>query len=306
MLDYSGSSVRIQLLRCNFRCAEIFAPEKVSVLLLRKEGSSEPCIGNMINLMSDDDSKVEEIISSPEKQSPPHSKKRQPFSPLNGRDLRKARTNDVNKEKKDPRSLMRSLLHNKEDCISTYLFSTYKKKTVSFPGTPPCHSTTPIVTDLAIGQRILENQVGRAFDATDDIGHLLSRFMRNFIFIQGEPNKNAESGENHTPHDQSWSRSSCQLHIDSRFLFCSDLGPSPYNHPIAYNTEENRKLLADILSFVGNLTIKLGREKESAFRIHCIRYTVMAWGNMQTILASDWQSVADIVCDSALVLVNLE
>jgi hypothetical protein len=60
------------------------------------------CIGNIIDLMSDDDSKVEEIISSPEKQSPPHRKKRQPFSPLNGRDLRKARTNDVDKGNEDP------------------------------------------------------------------------------------------------------------------------------------------------------------------------------------------------------------
>jgi hypothetical protein len=67
-------------------------------------------IGNMIDLMSDDDSKVEEIISSPEKQeSPPHRKKRQPFSPLNGRDLRKARTNDVNKGKEDPRYHMRRI-----------------------------------------------------------------------------------------------------------------------------------------------------------------------------------------------------
>ncbi len=167
------------------------------------------CIENVIDLMSDDDSKVvDEIISSPEKQeSPPHRKKRQPFSPLNGRDLRKAITNDVDKEKEEPRSHMRRLLHNEEDCISTYLFSTYKKKTISFHGVPPCHSSTPIVTDLAIRQRIFENQVGRALDATDDITHLLSRFMRNFIFYQGEPNKN-ESGEYHTPHDQSWSRSS--------------------------------------------------------------------------------------------------
>ena len=232
------------------------------------------CIGNVIDLMSDDDSKVEEIISSPEKQeSPPHRKKRQPFSPLNGRDLRKARTNDVNKGKEDPRYHMRRILHDQDDCISTYLFSTYKKKTISFHGVPPCHSSTPIVTDLAIRQRIFENQVGRALDATDDIARLLSRFMRNFIFLQGEPSKNAESGEYHTPHDQSWSRSSCQLHTDSKFLFRSDLGPSRYDHPIAYNTAENRKILADILSFVGNLTFKLGREKENAFRIHCIRYT---------------------------------
>ena len=227
------------------------------------------CIGNVIDLMSDDDIKVEEIIFSPEKQElPPHRKKRQPFSPLNGRDLRKARTNDIDKGKDDPRSHMRRLLHNKEDCILTYLFSTYKKKTVSFPGASPCHSSTPIVTDLAIRQRIFENQVGRA----DDIACLLSRFMRNFIFFQGEPNKN-ESGEYHTPHDSSWSHSSCQLHTDSTFIYRSDLGPSRYDHPIAYNTAENRKLLTDILSFVGNLTFNLGQEKENAFRIHCIRYT---------------------------------
>ena len=56
-------------------------------------------IGEVIDLLSDDDSKVkvEQIISSPEKQPPLHCKKRQPFSSLNGRDLRKVRTNDVNK-----------------------------------------------------------------------------------------------------------------------------------------------------------------------------------------------------------------
>ena len=129
------------------------------------------------------------------------------------------------------------------------------------------------MTDLAIRQRIFENQVGRALDATDDIARLLSRFMRNFIFLQGEPSKNAESGEYHTPHDQSWSRSSCQLHTDSRFLFRSDIGPSQYDHSIAYSTAENKKLLVDILSFVEKLNIKLGREKVQALRIHCIRYT---------------------------------
>jgi len=103
------------------------------------------------------------------------------------------------RERKDPRSRMRRLLR-KEDSETTYLFSTYKKKTISFSGTPTCHSSTPIVADLAIRQRIFENQVGRALDETDDIARLLSRFMRNFIFIQGKPNKNAESGEYHTPH----------------------------------------------------------------------------------------------------------
>ena len=80
-------------------------------------------------------------------------------------------------------------------------------------------------------QRIFENQVGRALDATDDIAHLLSCFMLSFMFLQGEPYTNHESGEYHTPHDQSWSRSSCQLHTDSKFLFLSDLGPLRYGHP---------------------------------------------------------------------------
>jgi hypothetical protein len=141
------------------------------------------------------------------------------------------------------------------------------------------------VTDLEIKQRIYENQVGRVLDATDDITRLLSHFMRIFIFIQGKPNKNHESGENHTPHNQSCSHSSCQLHTDSRFLFRSDLGPSRYDHPIVYNTAENRKLLANILSFVEKLTFELGREKEHAFKIHCIRtLSVTAWGNMWTTL----------------------
>ena len=121
-------------------------------------------------------------------------------------------------------------------------------------------------------------------DATDDTALLLSCFMQNFIFIKGEPNKN-ESGEYHTPHDSSWSHSSCQLHTDSKFIYRSDLGPSRYDHPIVYNTAENRKLLANILSFVEKLTFELGREKEHAFKIHCIRtLSVTAWGNMWTTL----------------------
>ena len=59
-------------------------------------------IGEVIDLLSEDDSKVEQIIFSPEKQPPPHRKKRQPFSPLNGWDLCKARANDINKGKEDP------------------------------------------------------------------------------------------------------------------------------------------------------------------------------------------------------------
>jgi hypothetical protein len=92
-------------------------------------------IGEVINLLSEDDSKVEQIISSPEKQPHLHHKKRKPFLPLNGRDLCKARTNDVDKGKEDPQSCMQRLLHN-EDSETTYLFSTYKKKTISFPGAP--------------------------------------------------------------------------------------------------------------------------------------------------------------------------
>jgi len=97
--------------------------------------------------------------------------------------------------------------------------------------------------------------------------------MRNFIFLQGEPNKNHESGEYNTPYDQSWSRSSCQLYTDSKFLFCSDLGHLRYDHLITNNATENRKLLVDVLSFVEKLTIKLVGEKDQAFRISCIQYT---------------------------------
>ena len=61
--------------------------------------------------------------------------------------------------------------------------------------------------------------------------------------------------------------------LTAGFYFATDLGPSRYDHPIVYNTAENRKLLADILSFVEKLTFKLGREKEHAFKIPCIRYT---------------------------------
>ena len=107
----------------------------------------------------------------------------------------------------DQVGLLMEDLHT-EDSETTYLVSTYKKKTISFPGTPLCHSCTPIVTDVAIRQRIFENQVGRALDAMDDIAHLLSCFMRNFIFLQGKPNKNHQSGKYYNPHDQSWSRSS--------------------------------------------------------------------------------------------------
>jgi hypothetical protein len=44
-----------------------------------------------------------------------------------------------------------------------------------------CGPIPRIVTDLAIRQRIFENQAGRELDATDDIAHLLSHFMQNYI-----------------------------------------------------------------------------------------------------------------------------
>jgi hypothetical protein len=225
----------------------------------------------VIDLLCDDDS-VHSVVTSSAKLSTPQRKKRLPLLPMNGQNHRKTRTNDFDEGKESPKSCMRWLL-NGEDCKSLFLFSQYKNNTVSFSSdTPMCHAYTPIVTDLVIQQSIFRNQVGQALDATDDIACLLSRFMRDFMFVQGEPNKN-DKGVFHTPHNQSWSWSSCQLHTDSKFLFCSNLGPSRYDHPIAYNTPENRKLLANILLFVGWITIELGREKTHAFRMHCIRYT---------------------------------
>ena len=90
-------------------------------------------------------------------------------------------------------------------------------------------------------------------DATDAIAHLLSRFMHN-VFFQFEPNEN-EKGEYHTPRDQSWSCSSCQIHTDSKFLYHKDLGSSWYDHPIVYNTADNKKILANVLAFVGQFTM---------------------------------------------------
>ena len=103
--------------------------------------------------------------------------------------------------------------------------------------------------DLGTMDNIYKNQVGEALDATDAAAHLLSRVMRNCFFYQGEPNKNRETGEYHTTHNQSWSRSSCQLHTNSNFLvrsvisrrFCSNL-------PIADNSEENKQLVRYPLS----------------------------------------------------------
>jgi len=231
-------------------------------------------IREVIDLLSDDkNSNVEEIISSPAKQPPPHSKKRKPFSPLNGRTLRKAKKMTSTKDRRMiPEPACGSFFSMRITKPHLYFLCT-RIRLSHFLLHHHVVLIQQIVTDLVIRQRILKNQVGQAFDATDEVAQLLSSFMQNFIFYQGEPNKNP-AGECHTPHDKSWSPSSCQLHTDSKFLLCSDLVPSQYyNHRITYNTPENRKLLGDIISFVEKLTISLVREKEHAFKIHCIRYT---------------------------------
>ena len=51
-----------------------------------------------------------------------------------------------------------------------------------------------MVTDPVVLQRIFKNQVGQAFNATDGIVHLLSRFVWNLFFLKGKPNKK-ENGE---------------------------------------------------------------------------------------------------------------
>jgi hypothetical protein len=92
-IGYSCCVAIYTVLRSSLRERDSLAPKE------RGELKMAAYIGEVINLLSDDDSKVkvEQIISSPEKQPPLHCKKRQPFSSLNGRDLRKVRTNDVNK-----------------------------------------------------------------------------------------------------------------------------------------------------------------------------------------------------------------
>ena len=123
-------------------------------------------ISEMIDLLSSDD---DSVVSFPPPKigSNPRQKKRPPFLSLNGRDFHKLRSNDNNKDK-DPRSHMQRLLH-REDQKTKFLFSSYKTQTISYLGSPPCHSYIPTVTDPVVRQRIFENQVGQAFDATDAI-----------------------------------------------------------------------------------------------------------------------------------------
>ena len=140
-----------------------------------------------------------QMMTAKEKQPPLHCKKRQPFSSLNGRDLRKVRTNDVNKGTEG--SPITHAEASLQGGLWNHIFIFYIQEkdyliswctTMSFFYFNCDWSSNPTEN--------IENQVGRALDATDDIARLLSCFMRNFIFLQGEPNKNAESGEYHTPH----------------------------------------------------------------------------------------------------------
>ncbi len=113
----------------------------------------------VIGLLSEDNS-VHSVVTSSAKQSTPQRKKRPPFSPLNGQNHRKTRTNDFDEGKESPRSYMRWLLQ-REDSYTLFLFSQYKKETVSFSSdTPMCHSYNPIMTDPVVQQTIFWNQVG--------------------------------------------------------------------------------------------------------------------------------------------------
>ncbi len=240
----------------------------------------------VIDLLSKDDS-VHSVITSSANQSTPQSKKRPPFLPLNGQNHHKTRATDFDKGKESPRSCMRRLLQ-REDSNNLFLFSQYKKHTVSFSSdTPMCHSYTPIVTDPVIQQSIFWIQVGQALDAMDDTVHLLLRFMRNFIFIQPEPYKN-DKGVYYTPHDQSWSRSSCQLHTDSKFLFCFDLGPSRYAIQSRTARQKTESCLPIFSCLFGRLPSNwvMRRLNHSGCTASGI-LAETAWGNMPTALASN-------------------
>ena len=132
-MDYSVPRIGYSCCVAIYTVLRSLLRERISLAPKERELKMASYIREVIDLLSDDDSKVkvEQIISSPEKQPPLYCKKRQPFSSLNGRDLRKVRTNDVNKGTEDPRSRMRRLLR-KEDSETTYLFSTYKKRLSHF------------------------------------------------------------------------------------------------------------------------------------------------------------------------------
>jgi hypothetical protein len=106
---------------------------------IRFENMMAAKISDLIDLLSSDDDRVVSFL--PEKVgSNPRQKKRPPFLPLNGRDLRKLRSNDNNMGE-DPRSRMQHLFH-REGRKTMFLFSSYKTQTISFLGSPPCHSYT--------------------------------------------------------------------------------------------------------------------------------------------------------------------
>jgi hypothetical protein len=87
-----------------------------------------------------------------------------------------------------------------------FFFSLFETRHVYFDRALACHSDTPVVSDPKIQQNILGNKVGLALTATNNVADLLLHFMQTIVFHQSEPNKNHETGEYHTPHDQeSWS-----------------------------------------------------------------------------------------------------
>jgi hypothetical protein len=129
--------------------------------------------------------------------------------------------------------------------------------------------------------------------------------MQSLIFFHTLPllsawaEKNRETGDYHSSHDQSWSYSSCQIHTVSKFLFRSDLGLFCYFHPITYNTPDNRDLLKKVLFFVDRLT---SSPAWGVRRTRPIRFTLydmsvkMAWVCMPTTLASLFASMVAIDC----------
>ena len=98
-MDYSVPRIGYSCCVAIYTVLRSLLRERISLAPKERELKMASYIREVIDLLSDDDSKVkvEQIISSPEKQPPLYCKKRQPFSSLNGRDLRKVRTNDVNK-----------------------------------------------------------------------------------------------------------------------------------------------------------------------------------------------------------------
>ncbi len=107
------------------------------------------------------------------------------------------------------------------------------------------------------------------------------------------------------------------LHTNNNYLvrgnisrqFCTNL-------PIADNTLENKKLMKELLSFVGKFTMKLGRKKLSPYKIQCIcycsalAYCKTEWKtvifDLDTFLTpklsfqAEWMAPFNLPCSSAL------